>query len=138
MTKLYSAGIWEAVEVLWPASRRPPGKFQDKPWINKQTVADLLKMKEAYEQLQKETNTDNGRHRDTAPAVVEVKKEKDDCFKKLSAARFSLRMPLSEWDYWWLMMPIERQQRYKSINLRVVGAESQISKSTINREINNP
>ena len=128
-----NTGGAEAMAILWPIEKRPTGLFRSEEWLNTQSVADLLQMMHAYEKQQKETTTDNGTHRDTKPVPVNIKKGVDDCFEKLSHARFDLRMPLSGWSYWWPMMPLERTERYKSLDLKAVGAESQISKSAINR-----
>ena len=122
--------------ILWPMEKRPAGLFRSEEWLNTQSVADLLQMRGAYEKQQKETNTDNGMHRDNKPVPINIKKGVDDCFEQLSHARFDLRMPLSSWAYWWPRMPLERTERYKSLNLKAVGAESQISKSAINRLVN--
>ena len=120
--------------VLWPLSKRPPNSlYTDKDWVDAQTVADMLQMMNAYEKLQKEVNTDGSAHRDTRPVTVSFDKAKDDCFGKLCRARFELRMPLSDWEEWWPLMPLERTERFKSLDLKSVGAENQVSKSAINR-----
>lgn len=122
-----------AMNLLWPVEKRPPGPLRDDAYLDTIPVADLIQIQQAYQKQQKEASTDNGMHRDTKPAVVQVKKGKDDCFEQLTQARFDLRMPLSSWSVWWPKMPLERIERFKSLDLKVVGAESQISKSAINR-----
>lgn len=128
-----STGGALAMNLLWPVEKRPPGPLRDDVYLDTIPVADLIQIQQAYQKQQKEASTDNGMHRDTRPAVVHVKKGKDDCFEQLSQARFDLRMPLSGWSVWWPKMPLERIERFKSLDLKVVGAESQISKSAINR-----
>ena len=122
-----------AMNLLWPVEKRPPGPLRDDAYLDTIPVADLIQIQQAYQKQQKEASTDNGMHRDTKPATVNVKKGTDDCFERLTHARFDLRMPLSSWSTWWPRMPLERIERFKSLDLKVVGAESQISKSAINR-----
>ena len=131
--KQKSTGGAAVAALLWPVHQRPEGQFRDEAWLNTQPVATILQMKEVFEKMQKDTNTDSGMHRDSKPAPITVKRCVDDCFTALSQARFDLRMPLSDWSTWWPRMPVERVERYKTLDLKVVGAESQISKSAINR-----
>lgn len=120
--------------VLWPLAKRPPcSLYLDKEWVDSQTVADMLQMMAAYEKLQKEVYTDGSAHRDTRPATILFERQEDDCFGSLHKARFELRMPLSDWDDWWPLMPLERTERFKSLDLKSLGADAQISKSAINR-----
>ena len=126
-------GAAAVAALVWPEHQRPLGQFRDNDWLDSQPVATILAMKDVFEKMNREVNTDSGMHRDTKPAPIVVKRSTDDCFTALSRARFDLRMPLSDWTVWWPLMPVERVERYKTLNLKVVGAESQISKSAINR-----
>ena len=127
-------GAWEAMLVIWPLSKRPPNSlYLDPEWVDTQSVSDMLQMMQAYERVQKEVNTDGSAHRDTRPVTKTFERAEDDCFSKLCEARFDLRMPLCSWEDWWPLMPLERTERFKSLDLRSLGADGQVSKSAINR-----
>ena len=123
-------GTWEALAGLWPLEDRPE-VFKNKAWVNRQSLDTVLKAQEAFERKRRELHTGSRHQTDTKPATVMIKGGPDNCFDQLNEARFKLRMPLAPWEDWWAYMPTERPERYKSIDLKSPGAESQIPKATI-------
>ena len=126
-------GTWEAMLPFWPLEDRPEGVYRNKDWVNSQDLATLMKVQEMYEKRQRDQNSGGGVMKDQKPAIVNVKKFRDDHFEQLSDARFHLRRPLSSWDFWWPRMPKERKERYRGMDLVAIGMDHQCSRVAINR-----
>ena len=125
-------GTWEALAGLWPIEDRAE-VYKNKAYVNSLSLDTLLKVQECYEKKARELHT-GGRHQaDQKPATIAFKAASDNCFDKLHEARFKLRMPLSPPEDWWPLMPLERTERFRGIDLRRAGAADQVNRSTINK-----
>ena len=109
------------------------GIYRRKAWVDKQSLETMLKLQEVFERKQRDLNTGGGSQKDTKPAVINIKKGKDDHFEQLAECRFEFMRPLSAWEYWWPLMPAQRRERYKNLDLVSIGLENQMAKSAINR-----
>ena len=127
------SGTWEALAVLWPIEDRPEGIYRRKKWVDTQSLEMMMRLQDAFEKRQRDLNASGGTQRDTKPAVIHVKKGKDDHFEQLCESRFLFRMPLSAWDFWWKLVPVQRKERYCNIDLKSQGMEAQVARSAINR-----
>jgi len=85
---------------------------------------------EIYDKKQRDVATGGRMQRDTPPAKVYI--TYDDCMTVFSEGRFR-RMPICDPEVYYKLMPTERKERYKAMDLKAVGAEGQISKVVINR-----
>ena len=132
-TEDLGGGTWEALATFWPIEDRPMGIFRRKKWVDSQPLETMLKLMEAFEKKQRDLNTGGGTQRDTKPAVINIKKGKDDHFEVLADCRFEMMRPLSPWEYWWPLVPAQRKERYKALDLVSLGMEAQVAKAAINR-----
>jgi len=106
--------------------------MKNKRYINKTPMDTLIAFMEKYEKAQKDINAGSSIHKDTLPALVKLEAHEDNGDDLLSPGRF-FAMPICEPDQYWKYIPSARKERYKSLNLKYVGCEAQISKGTINR-----
>ena len=126
-------GTWEALAPFWPVEDRPPGIYRRRQWVEKQSMETMLKLQEVFEKKQRDLNAGGGAQKDTKPAVINIKKGKDDHFEQLADCRFEFRRPLSPWDFWWPLVPMQWKDRYNSLDLVSLGMEAQLARSAINR-----
>ena len=128
-------GTWEALAGLWPVEDRPEA-YRNKAYINSLSLDTLLKVHECYEKKARELHTGSRHQADQKPATIHFKATTDNCFDKLCDARFKLRMPLSPVEDWYHLMPPERTERFRGIDLKRVGSASQVNRSTISKSVN--
>ena len=126
-------GTWEALAPFWPLEDRPPGIYRRRKWVEQQSMETMLKLQEVYERKQRDLNAGGGVQKDTKPAVINIKKSKDDHFEQLADCRFEFRRPLSPWDFWWPLVPVQWKDRYNALDLVSLGMEAQLARSAINR-----
>jgi len=132
-------GNWEQLALIWPVDERPEGLMQDREWVEGQSLSTLITFMDRYcdrqqkRAKQEETTSTNPTAAYMADQQIEPVKfdvgktpSVDDCFTQLHPARF-LRMPCVPADKFWGGIPTARAQMYKRIDLKPVGANSQVA-----------
>lgn len=106
--------------------------MRNRAWVDSQPLDTLLRFYEVYDRKRRDVSMTDSYKIDKKPPVRDFEAGRDDCFELLHPARFQ-RMPLDEWSTFWPKVPVEHKDRYKNLNLKVVGADCQISDKTITK-----
>ena len=123
---------WQLVNEMWAFESRPT-LLQDRRRVESMTIAEISQFKAHYEKEEEKKGVGAavfGKDKKLQP--VKVKKCTDDGDKKLSSARFDLRMPVSAPKKYWSMVPKKREV-FRHLLLNHLGLEGQVSETTVVR-----
>ena len=124
---------WAILETIWPATERPGGPLTNKKYIESMPITALLDLYKIHaEQEKKEAGQAISKaSKDKLPPVVTVAKMKDNCFDKLSEARW-FRTPISKPSTWFKNVPLKRTVIYRNIPLKhLLGTDTVVAKNVI-------
>ena len=114
---------WELIRDVWPKEMRPP-TLQDKEKVNKLSIDTIRSLHKLHKETEKARKGENHETmtRDQKPRSREYQRPKDDRDKRLHNASWE-RLPISDPDSWYPIMPTSRSQIYRNMQLEFTGSD---------------
>ena len=121
---------YSLLEPFWAASQRPK-HLQSREIINKMSMADISAMFSMKESLDKKNKGEltEAFVKDKKPPRVTYKTSDDDRNKILHPASF-LRLPIRDFEKWWMKMPTTRSHIYTNFPKEFIGCSNIVSDVT--------
>jgi len=121
---------WDLVNDMWPLEQRP-ARLQSRKVVCRMKLKTIQDYKTHFEKEEENKGTSASIFgRDQKPKKIKLAGGSDDCFKKLSQARFDLRLPLCPPADYWSRLP-QKRALYRHLPLAHLGLEGQISEKVV-------
>ena len=131
-SKSAGSAHWQLVNEMWNFEARPK-LLQDRKRVEGMSIAEISQFKAHFDKEEERKGVGSavfGKDRKLEP--VKVKKGVDDGDRKLSRARFNLRMPICAPKKYWHKVPKKREV-FRHLPLGHLGLEGQVSEATVVR-----